>query len=150
MTPSPADYKAWRQRALDYLSRDRDGYPHPDIRALLVWCEGQEGDIDTVQAERGAAAVQLREPVGPVSAVHYPAIRDIVTDAVLQRSERCQNASGLDLWRRLFSEMRGAAPQIAMVQAGQLQFPQRAPSPSAPWGYLERRPALGMGMEGWV
>ena len=57
----------------------------------------------------------LKEPVGPVPAVLYLAIRGIVSDAVLQRSERCQNASGLELWGKMFSEMRGAAPQIAMV-----------------------------------
>ena len=88
----------------------------------------------------------MREPVGPVANVLYPAIRGIVSDAVLQRSERC--GSGLELWRRLFSEMRGAAPQIAMVQAEQFQFPQRAPSANVLWDYLERWLALGTEVEG--
>ena len=37
-------FKNWRQRALDFLSRDKDGFPRSDVRDLLVW-------VDTGQYE---------------------------------------------------------------------------------------------------
>ena len=141
LSPSPASYKAWRQRALDYLSRDREGYPRGGVRALLIWAESQGDDIDDQRVEAGAREVRLAEPAGPVVATLYPAIRGIIADEVMQRSERC--TSGVELWRRLYTEMRGAAPQIAMVQAEQYQFPQRAPSQAALWDHLERWLAFG-------
>ena len=76
-----------------------------------------------------------------------PAIRGIVADAVMQRSERCQNDSGLELWRRLYMEWRGAAPQITMIQAEQFQAPVRAQSMSALWDSLERWLTLGAEVE---
>ena len=44
------------------------------------------------------------EPVGQGSSALYPAIRGIVADTVMQRSERCQGGSGLGLRRRFFLE----------------------------------------------
>ena len=146
LSPAPAAYKARRQRALDFLSRDKDGYARPDVRALLVWAEGRSEEVDDRSAQAGALEVGLREPVIPVAEVLYPAIRSILTDAVLQRSERC--TSGLELWRRLFLEMRGASSQIACVQAERYQFPQRAPNIGALWDHLERWQALGAEVEG--
>eukprot|EP00974_Lingulodinium_polyedra_P023117 2232217-Lingulodinium_polyedra.AAC.1 len=65
----------------------------------------------------------------------------------MQRSERCQGDSGLELWRRLYMEWRGAAPQITMIQAEQFQSPQRAPSLAVLWDYLERWQTLGAEVE---
>ena len=94
------------------------------------------------RAGQGAAAVCLRELVGPAATVLYAAIRGVVSDAVLRVSERCPD-SGFELRRRLFSEMRGAAPQIAMARAEQFQFPQRAPNTDALRAYLDRRDRPG-------
>ena len=99
LNPVPAGYKAWRQRAIDVLSRDKDGGPRPDVRAPLIWGEGRSGEIDDYSAEAGAREVGLREPVRPVADALYPGIRATVADAVMQRSERC--LLGLELWRRL-------------------------------------------------
>ena len=70
-----------------------------------------------VARRAGAVEVQLSDDAFAVSAVLYPAIRSIISDSVMQRSERCHNGSKLELWRHLYSDMRGAAPQVAMVQA---------------------------------
>ena len=131
LAAAPAAYKTWRQRALDFLSRDRDGYIREDVRQLLVWVEKQGEDITADKAEEGARAVGLADPVAQVSTALYPAVRGIVADTVMHRSERCQGAFGLELWRRLYMEWRAAARQIAMVQAEQYQFPQRASSVAA-------------------
>ena len=69
---------------------------------MLLWAEKQPGEIDAAMAEGGARAVGLLEPVAQVSDSLYPAIRGIVADAVVQRSERCQGDSGVELWRRLY------------------------------------------------
>ena len=106
---APAAYKTWRQRALGYLSRDRDGFIRSDVRRLLLWADKQLDEIGQAAAQAGAAAVGLLEPVAQVSDALYPAIRGIVADAVMQRSERCQGDSGIELWRRLYMEWRGRA-----------------------------------------
>ena len=66
-------------------------------------------------------------------------------DTVLQRSERCR--SGLELWRKLYREMRGANTQIAAAEAKLYQNPQRAPNLAALWGRLERWLTLGADCE---
>jgi hypothetical protein len=109
LSSAPAAYKTWRQRALDYLSRDRDGFIRSDVRRLLLWAEKQPDEIGQGAAQAGAAAVGLPEPVAQVSDALYPAISGIVADAVMQRSERCQGDSGIGLWRRLYMEWRGSA-----------------------------------------
>ena len=83
---APAAYKTWRQRALDYLSRDCDGFIRGDVRRLLLWAEKQPDEIIAAAAEAGAAAVGLVELVLQVSGALYPAIRGIVVDAVMQRA----------------------------------------------------------------
>ncbi len=113
-----------------------------------MWAEARPEEIDDGQADIGARAVQLQEAAGPVNATLGPAIRGIASDAVLQRSERCQNGSGLELRRRLFLEMRGAAPQVAMVQAEQYTFPPRVGSIGKLWDGLQRWLALGSEVEG--
>ena len=147
MTAAPSAYKTWRQRALDYLTRDRDGYNRGDVRRLLLWVEKQSEEVTAAAAQAGAAAVGLEEPVTQIADALYPAIRGIVADTVMQRSERCQNDSGLELWRRLYMEWRGAAPQITMIQAEQFQAPTRAPNMTALWGHLERWLTLGAEVE---
>ena len=107
LSSAPAVYKTWRQRALDYLSRDRDGFIRSDVRRLLLWAEKQLDEIGQVAAQVGAFGVGLLEPAAQVSDALYPAIRGIVANAVMQRSERCQGDSGIELWRRLYMEWRG-------------------------------------------
>ena len=141
LAPSPAAYKAWRQRALDFLSRDKDGYPRPEVRELLLWTEGKTEEIDAARAMEGAHAAGLREPVEHVAAVLYGGIRSIISDAAMQRSERC--SSGLELWRRLHLEMRGSSTQIAHMQASQFQSPARVGSLDALWDGLQKWEALG-------
>ena len=127
------------------------GIPVPDVRALLIWAEGQADEVDDTALRAGAVEVHLNDDVFAVSAVLYPAIRSIISDSVMQRSERCQNGSGLELWRRLYSEMRGAAPQVAMVQAEMYQFPQRAPQHRRALGPPRALAFAGRGSPGqWV
>ena len=73
---------------------------------------------------KGAREAGLRDNVEHVSEVLYRGIRSIITDAVMPRSERC--SSRLELWRRLFLEMRGASPQIAVAQAEHVERGQLA------------------------
>ena len=63
LSSAPAAYKTWRQRALDYLSRDRDFFTRGDVRRLLLLAEKQPDKISTEAAEIGVAAVGLLKPV---------------------------------------------------------------------------------------
>ncbi len=145
LNPTPFAYKTWRQRALDCVSRDKDGGPRPDVRALLIWAESRHEEISDDIAEAGAREVGLREVVQPVAAALYPGIRAIIADALMPRAERC--SSGLELRRRLYLVMRGSSPQISMVQAEQFAFPPRAPSMAALWDCLQKWEALGAEVE---
>ena len=147
LSSAPAAYKTWRQRALDYLSRDRDFFTRGDVRRLLLLAEKQPDKISPEAAEIGVAAVGLLEPVWQVSDALYHAILRIVADTVTQRSERCQGDSGVELWRRLYMEWRGAAPQNTTIQAEHFQLPPRAASLAALWGHLERWLTLGAEVE---
>ena len=82
--------------------------------------------------------VGLEGVVGWVSHALYVALRHIISDTALQRSERCQDGSGLELWRRLYQEVRGASPQATAVQAAQFLQPPRAVNSRALWGALGR------------
>ena len=45
LSSAPAAYKTCRQRALDYLSRNRDSFIRSDVRRLLLWAEKQPDEI---------------------------------------------------------------------------------------------------------
>ena len=140
---APEVYMAWRDRALGYLTKDRQ-----DVRRLLVWAESHTGPIGEVEEGVGAVevglALQAEETVGDVCHALYEGIKDIVSDTLLTRARACGDGRGLELWRKLKSEWEGAAPQVIAAKARRYNDPARCGSTLALWEELPKWEQLGI------
>ena len=140
-------YKVWRERALDHLSRDRNGCSRQDVRALLKWAEEQTSDLDLGAAQAGARTVGLDGDVEVISYELLTAIRSIIDNGAMARFGTQTAGGGLELWRRLHSEMQGAAPEVSLAKAMLFQQPSRASSLAALYDKLAEWEALGVEVE---
>ena len=140
-------YKVWRERALDHLSRDRNGCSRQDVRALLKWAEKQVTDLDLSAAQAGAREVGLDGDVEVISYELLTAIRSIIDNGAMARFGTQTAGGGLELWRRLHAEMQGAAPEVSLAKAMLFQQPARASSLAALYDKLAEWEALGVEVE---
>ena len=113
-------FVAWRERALGYLAAER-----PDIRKLLIWAESQNPTIGATEEKKGAASVGVHGDICHISYVILESLKMIMSDSLLSRARACDNGRGLELWRKLYAEWRGSAPQVMAAKAREFQDPQR-------------------------
>ena len=140
---TPEAYMAWRDRALGFLSKDRQ-----DVRRLLIWAEGHQGPIGPADEATGAGSVglslQQQETAGDVCHALFEGIKDIINDTLLSRARACGDGRGLELWRKLKSEWEGTAPQVIAAKARRFNDPIRCATALSLWDELPKWEQLGV------
>ena len=144
LVTQPEGYMTWRDRALGHLCKDR-----PDVLKLLLWAEKEDAEI--TQSGFRTAAAQLRLQEGAEGADHvvyvlFGAMKYLLADTLLSRSRTCEG-NGLELWRTLYLEWQGCAPQVRHAKARNFQDPDRCTSVGQLWEALPRWLQLGADLE---
>lgn len=130
LVTEPEGYLTWRERALDFLAKDR-----PDIYSLLLWAEklGRDPSKDEEAVEIGRLGIQ-DDPEG-LNFVLFAAIKHVVTDGLLSRARNC-GTRGLILWRALHSEWKGNSAQVLKAKSMKFVDPPRCGSVGQLWNAL--------------
>ena len=66
-----------------------------------------------------------------------------MSESLLSRIRACEDGRGLQLWRKLYAEWRGSAPQVVAAKAWKSQDPQRCLSMQQLWDALPSWEQLG-------
>ena len=138
----PAGYSTWQERAMDHLAKDK-----PEIRQWLLWSTQEFNDQrGTVELTPSAAAEAGNRcgvaNVKQANYVLYTAIKHIISDHLLSRAKGCEG-EGLVLWRKLFAEAKGTAPQVLHAKCRDYTDPARSSSVLQLWEDLPVWEQLG-------
>ena len=75
--------------------------------------------------------------------VFFESLNMIISESLLSRVRACEDGRGLQLWRKLYAEWRGSAPQVVAAKAWKDQDPQRCLSMQQLWDALPSWEQLG-------
>ena len=117
--------KGFRNRLLDHMSLER-----PALRNLVEWAETQEGSLPTTLPASTDAIMTTLTDVDRSRTALFSVICSKLGDKMGVWRKKA-NGDGLELWRALYWEYKGASKEVMAIKRDQFQNPTRVKSVEA-------------------